>query len=95
MKKILFSYMCLTLTFSSTQAGTVKIYAAASLNNAMTEIAKIYQAQYPQTKIVTVFGGSSTLAKQIEAGASSDLFFQQIRSGWLIWSEKIKFMRIK
>ncbi|AWV86311.1 molybdate ABC transporter substrate-binding protein [Acinetobacter radioresistens] len=75
MKKILFSYMCLTLTFSSTQAGTVKIYAAASLNNAMTEIAKIYQAQYPQTKIVTVFGGSSTLAKQIEAGASSDLFF--------------------
>ena len=75
MKKFLFLSMCLTMTFSSAYAGTVRVYAAASLNNAMTEIAKIYQAKHPETKIVSVFAASSALAKQIEAGASSDLFF--------------------
>jgi molybdate transport system substrate-binding protein len=75
MKKSLFLSMCLTMIFSSAHAGTVKVYAAASLSNAMTDIANIYQAQHPQTKIVSVFGASSALAKQIHAGANSDLFF--------------------
>ncbi|NNH35276.1 molybdate ABC transporter substrate-binding protein [Acinetobacter sp. NIPH 2377] len=75
MKKSLFSSMCFAMTFSSAHAGTVKVYAAASLSNAMTDIAKIYQAQHPQTKIVPVFAASSALAKQVQAGASSDLFF--------------------
>ena len=60
---------------STAQAGTVKVYAAASLTNAMTDIAHIYQTHYPTTNIVPVFGASSALAKQVEAGASSDLFF--------------------
>ena len=75
MKKSLFLSMCFAMTFSSAHAGTVKVYAAASLSNAMTDIAKIYQAQHPQTKIVSVFAASSALAKQVQAGASSDLFF--------------------
>lgn len=75
MKKSLFLSMCLAMTFSSAHAGTVKVYAAASLSNAMTDIAKIYQSQHPQTKIVSVFAASSALAKQVQAGASSDLFF--------------------
>lgn len=60
---------------SAAQAETIKIYAAASLTNAITEIANIYQIQHPKTKIVPVFGASSALAKQVEAGASSDVFF--------------------
>ncbi|MEK5742983.1 molybdate ABC transporter substrate-binding protein [Acinetobacter variabilis] len=75
MKKSLFLFMCIAMMFSSVHAGTVKVYAAASLNNAVTEISRIYQAQHPQTKIISVFGASSALAKQIEAGASSDLYF--------------------
>ena len=75
MKKSLFLFMCIAMMFSSVHAGTVKVYAAASLNNAVTEISRIYQARHPQTKIITIFGASSALAKQIEAGASSDLFF--------------------
>ena len=75
MKKSLFLFMCMAMMFSSVHAGTVKVYAAASLNNAVTEISRIYQAQHPQTKIISVFGASSALAKQIEAGASSDLYF--------------------
>ncbi|OTG65450.1 molybdate ABC transporter substrate-binding protein [Acinetobacter silvestris] len=57
------------------QAETVKVYAAASLTNAISDIAIIYEKQHPQTDIVPVFGASSALAKQIEAGAKSDLFF--------------------
>lgn len=75
MKKFLFLSVCFASIFSATHAGTVKLYAAASLSNAMTDIAHIYQAKHPQTKIVPVFGASSALAKQLEAGASSDVFF--------------------
>ena len=56
-------------------AETVKVYAAASLTNALTDIVQIYEKQHPQTDIIPVFGASSALAKQIEAGAKSDIFF--------------------
>lgn len=56
-------------------AGTVKVYAAASLTNAITDIAKQYEQQHPNTKVVTVYGASSALAKQVEAGAPADIFF--------------------
>nr|WP_257223055.1 MULTISPECIES: molybdate ABC transporter substrate-binding protein [unclassified Acinetobacter] len=73
------------------QAETVKIYAAASLTNAITDIAKKYQEQYPETKIVLVFGASSALAKQIEAGAPSDLFFSadQDWMNYLVQKKKV------
>lgn len=65
----------LSLIAGASQAETVKIYAAASLSNALTAIAQQYQAQNPDIKIVPIFGASSALAKQIEAGAPSDLYF--------------------
>lgn len=75
MKKSLCLAVCLSVAFPATYAGMVKVYAAASLSNAMTDIANIYQTQHPKTKIVSVFGASSALAKQIQAGATSDVFF--------------------
>lgn len=66
---------CLGTISTLSQAETVKIYAAASLTNALIEIAKTYEQSHSHSKIVTVFGASSTLAKQQEAGAKSDLFF--------------------
>lgn len=59
----------------NTWAGSIKIYAAASLTNAMTDIAQQYQQEYPDIKVTPVFAASSTLAKQIEAGAPADIFF--------------------
>lgn len=82
MKNFLFLSVCFASIFSATHAGTVKIYAAASLSNAMTDIAHIYQVKYPETKIVPVFGASSALAKQVQAGASSDVFFSADQ-GWM------------
>lgn len=75
MKKFLFFSVCLAASLSVAHAETVRIYAAASLTNAITDLEKIYQKQYPKTNLVPVYGASSALAKQLEAGASSDIFF--------------------
>ncbi|WP_313036071.1 molybdate ABC transporter substrate-binding protein [Acinetobacter sp.] len=75
MKKSLFFSVCLAASLSVAHAETVRIYAAASLTNAITDLEKIYQKQYPKTNLVPVYGASSALAKQLEAGASSDIFF--------------------
>ena len=56
MNRSLFLAICLCQAMSSTHAADmVKVYAAASLTNAMTDIAQIYQIQHPKTKIKTVF----------------------------------------
>lgn len=60
---------------TSSWAETVKIYAAASLTNAIGDIAKQYELKNPNSKVVAVFGSSAMLAKQIEAGAPADIFF--------------------
>lgn len=75
MKKNLFFSACLAVTCSAVHADTVKVYAAASLTNAISDIEKIYEKQHPKTNIVPVYGASSVLAKQVKAGASSDIFF--------------------
>lgn len=63
------------LTSPMLHAETVKIYAAASLTNAITDTSKLYQKQHSNIRIIPVFAASSVLAKQIAAGAESDLFF--------------------
>jgi len=54
-------------------ADDVTLYAAASLNNALTEISTHYEAE-KKVHIKTSFASSSTLAKQIEAGAPAEIF---------------------
>ena len=73
-KKIILTSALLT-TVALSHAETVKVYAAASLTNAMNDIVKVYKKQYPKIDVVTVYGASSALAKQVEAGAKSDVFF--------------------
>jgi molybdate transport system substrate-binding protein len=55
-------------------AENVTVFAAASLNNALTEIAQGYEATHPNDKIQTSFAASSTLAKQIQLGAPAQIF---------------------
>lgn len=52
---------------------SVTVFAAASMTNAVSDLAKAYEAK-TGTRIVTSFAASSTLAKQIENGAPADLF---------------------
>jgi molybdate transport system substrate-binding protein len=53
--------------------GDLTVFAAASATNALTDIAKAYEAE-GKGKIALSFASSSTLAKQIENGAPADVF---------------------
>jgi len=61
------------LAGQATAAENITVFAAASLTNALQEIADQYQ-QGKEVKIVSSFASSSTLARQIEQGAPADLF---------------------
>src|SRR5262249_9436411 len=54
--------------------GTVKVFAAASLTEAFTQIGKDFEAAHPGVKMTFNFGGSSALATQINQGAPADVF---------------------
>jgi molybdate transport system substrate-binding protein len=55
-------------------AGTVNVFAAASLTESFTQIGKDFEAANPGTKVTFNFGASSTLANQINQGAPADVF---------------------
>jgi molybdate transport system substrate-binding protein len=54
-------------------ASDVKVFAAASLKNALDEIAAAFEAE-TKVKAVPVYAASSALAKQIEEAAPADIF---------------------
>lgn len=59
---------------TSAQAAEVTVYAAASLGNAMRDVAVVWRDAHKDDTVKTSFAASSTLAKQIEAGAPADIF---------------------
>jgi molybdate transport system substrate-binding protein len=56
------------------QAGEIIVSAAASLTDALNTIKKAYEKENPGTTVVTNFGASGTLLKQMEQGAPVDVF---------------------
>ena len=72
----LFAGATLTLSVAGhalAEEGKITVFAAASLTNAMQDIAKAYKKE-KNDDVVSSFASSSTLARQIEAGAPADLF---------------------
>ncbi len=72
----LFAGAALTLSVTGhalAQDVKITVFAAASLTNAMQDIAKEYKKE-KNVDVVSSFASSSTLARQIEAGAPADLF---------------------
>jgi molybdate transport system substrate-binding protein len=65
-------------------AEDVTVFAAASLKNALDEVAGNYQEETGKTILIS-YAGSSALAKQIEAGAPADIFF----SADLAWMDYV------
>jgi molybdate transport system substrate-binding protein len=57
-----------------TRAAEVRVFAAASLTEALKEIAATYEKNSGD-KVVFNFGASNFLARQIDAGAPADVFF--------------------
>jgi molybdate transport system substrate-binding protein len=64
----------------------VRVFAAASLTNALTGIAVRWRAAGHPAPVLA-FGGSSTLAKQVEAGAPADLFASADK-GWMDYLDR-------
>ncbi|EKN3571660.1 molybdate ABC transporter substrate-binding protein [Yersinia enterocolitica] len=58
---------------SSAMAADMTVFAAASLTNALQDIAAQYKKE-KQVEVVASYASSSTLARQIEQGAPADLF---------------------
>ena len=50
------------------------VSVAASLQNTMRDMAPVFEQSHPHTKLSFNFGGSGTLAQQIEQGAPADVF---------------------
>ena len=55
-----------------TESQAISVFAAASLQNALSDIAKAYMAQTGVAVRLT-FGGSPSIARQIEQGAPADI----------------------
>ena len=66
--------LALCLGLSATASAKVTVFAAASVTDALQQIADQYQKEKPDDQVVFSFASSSTLAKQIEEGAPADLF---------------------
>lgn len=83
-KSTLLAAVAMTFSISATAADKVTVFAAASLTNALQDIASKYE-QGKDVKIVPSFASSSTLARQIDQGAPADLFLSADQQ-WMDWA---------
>lgn len=60
---------------SDAKSAEIQVFIAASLNDAITEIAEKYSAKHPDIKISINADSSGTLLTQIEEGFECDIFF--------------------
>lgn len=78
---ILVTLMC----WPAFAAERLLVFAAASQRDALGEIGRLYEAQC-DCKIVFSFAATSTLARQIDAGADADAFISA-NQAWADWLE--------
>lgn len=61
----------------------LRLFAAASLQDAMHELARRYQAEHPDVAVELNFAGSNALARQIASSRVCMFTSRQTRSGWI------------
>jgi molybdate transport system substrate-binding protein len=59
---------------STPTGGTLNVFAAASLTEAFTQLARTYQSDHPGWTVRLNFAGSDQLAAQIEQGVPADVY---------------------
>lgn len=64
----------MALSCGLAQAGEVTISAASSLTNVFQDIARSYETEYVDARVMLNFGGSGGLLQQIAKGAPVDVF---------------------
>ncbi len=70
--------LSLIATAQANSEDHLRIYAASSMTNVLNEVIEIYESQN-RVRITPVYGGSASLARQIERGAPSDIFISANR----------------
>lgn len=65
---------------STDVSGTITVSAAASLTDALQEVAELYNEENPDVQVDFNFGGSGALRQQISQGAPADMFFSASQS---------------
>lgn len=73
MKKTIILLSALLVSVSTWAKDTLNIYAASSMTNVVNDLISVYESEH-DIDIVPIFGGSSSLARQIEKGAPADVF---------------------
>lgn len=81
--RVLLLLVLLSVASLAQAAPSVKIFAAASLTDALNEAIAQYESQY-DVDIVPVYASSSTAARQIASGAPAELFFSA-NVQWMDW----------
>jgi molybdate transport system substrate-binding protein len=84
--KMLLCVFCLALLAAPAMAGEINLSAAASLRDVMNELSDTFAKDNPGVTFLKNFGGSGSVAKQIENGAPADLFL----SANLKWMDHLK-----
>ena len=75
--------LLLTCLAVPAKAADLTVFAAASLGDAMAELATIWEGETDQA-IALVLAGSSTMARQIDAGAPADVYVSANET-WMNW----------
>lgn len=70
----LFAACTLSCALVPAMAGEVLVSGAASLTNAFKDLAARYEAAHPGTRVLTTFGASDVVLRQIVEGAPADVF---------------------
>jgi molybdate transport system substrate-binding protein len=70
----LLSTALLATAAATASAGELLVSAASSLTNAFKEVALVYEAQHPGSKVALNFAASGALLQQIAKGAPVDVF---------------------
>lgn len=74
LKKLTLAAAVTCALFTLSAQAKITVFAAASMTNALTQVAEEYKQQHPQQEITFSFASSSTLARQITEGAPADIF---------------------
>jgi len=84
--KLLMTFFFFLLMTGPVQAGEINLSVAASLKEVINELTVSFVGTHPGVKFIKNYGGSGTLAKQIENGAPADIFI----SANMEWMEYLK-----
>ena len=69
----LLSSLVFSLAMGSVNAHQLMVSAAASLTNAFKELAPLFEAKHPDSKVLLNFAASDALVQQVAKGAPVDV----------------------